>query len=75
MFYGNVTNNYVYDVTINGTTVDNGGGTGSTGGLCKAHITLKFFMGDILVLDLAENKIQGYKSHRNRGCAYWAINP
>ncbi len=75
MFYVNVTNNYVYEVTINGTTVDNGGGTGSTGLVQGTHYAEVPYMGDILVLDLAENKIQGYKSHRNRGCAYWAINP
>ncbi len=61
MFYVNVTNNFISDLTINGkTSVATGGGTGSTGRVSGTQTVEVPNMGTILVIDLAQEKISGY---------------
>ncbi len=61
MFTINVTNNFVSDVTINGSVkVSKGGGTGTTGSVGGTQTVDVPGMGAVLVIDLAQQKIAGY---------------
>ncbi len=61
MFNINVTNNFVSDLTINGsTTVAAGGGTGSTGSVGGTQTIDVPNMGTILVLDLGHDQVPGF---------------
>ena len=61
MFNINITNNFVSELTINGSTkVATGGGTGSTGSVGGTQTIDVPNMGTILVLDLGHDQVPGY---------------
>ena len=60
MFYVNVSNSYALDVVINGQTSVPYGHTGSTGRTKGTQTVAVPWVGTVLVLDLAQDKIDGY---------------
>lgn len=61
MFYVNVTNDFIFDLTINDQTkVASGGGQGSTGRVGGTQTVEVPNMGSILVIDLGHDQVPGY---------------